>query len=131
MCRLCEEEEPIKGSPVPEGVSMLRLITSDEATAAEDDVLGMIYGGTIEETRTWVETSALLVTECLGQPFGRYFMLVITNDVCEDDVIELHRLSVELGKSLADCVVEREREHEPHPFFPGSLYFDLVTVYGG
>ncbi|MEU0159009.1 hypothetical protein ABZ154_09240 [Streptomyces sp. NPDC006261] len=112
---------------------MLQLITSIAAVQAPagDDVLGMIYGGTIEETRTWVETSALLITECIGRPFGRYYMLVITNEVDASDVEELHRLSTELGRSLSECVVEKERMHQEHPFFPGSEYFDLVTVYGG
>jgi hypothetical protein len=109
---------------------MLRLISSQTA-AAVGDVLGMIYAGKISTTRTWVETSALLVTEIIGQPFGKYYMLVITNDVTEDDWMELSRLAQELGKSLPDCVVERERCDNPHPFFPGSRHFDLVTVYGG
>jgi hypothetical protein len=110
---------------------MLRLISSREAVEAPGDVLGKIYGGKIDTTRTWVETSALLVTEVLGEPFRRYFMIVMTNDIDEDDVSELHRLAMELGKNLPDCVVERERHEEAHPFFPGSKYFDLVTVYGG
>lgn len=113
------------------GGLMLRLTTSQEAKPLAGDVLGMIYGGKISSTRTWVETSALLVTECLGEPFGRYFILVITNEVDEDDMTELARLAEELGKNLPDCVVERERHEIPHRFFPGSKYFDLVTVYGG
>lgn len=110
---------------------MLRLITSQRAVPAQEDVLGMIYSGKVTATRTWVETGALLVTEVQGTPFGRYFMIVITNDVDEDDRDELQRLADELGKNLPDCVVERERVEEGHPFFPGSKYFDLVTVYGG
>lgn len=112
---------------------MLQLITSIAAAQASAgaDVLGMIYGGSIEETRTWVETAALLITECVGQPFGKYYMLVITNEVDASDAEELHRLSTQLGRSLSECVVERERVHQEHPFFPGSKYFDLVTVYGG
>ncbi|MGC9439271.1 hypothetical protein [Streptomyces sp. WG5] len=110
---------------------MLQLITSQEAAADRGDVLGMIYGGKVETTRTWVETGALLVSEVVGKPFGRYYMLVITNDVDEDDVTELARLAGELGKNLPDCVVERERVDRPHPFFPGSKFFDLVMVYGG
>lgn len=110
---------------------MLRLITSQDAEADKRDVLGEIYGGSISSTRTWVETASLLITECVGEPFGRYFMIVITNEVDEEDVLELHRLAGELGKNLCDCVVERERVLNPHPFFPGSQYFDLVTVYGG
>lgn len=110
---------------------MLRLIASQGASATDEDVQGMIYTGTITTTRTWVETSALLVTEVQGKPFGTYYMLVITNDITEDDVLELHRLEGELGKKLTECVVEREHEDEPHPFFPGSKNFDLVTIYGG
>lgn len=110
---------------------MLRLITSRETVQAPTDVLGMIYGGTIDETHTWVETSALLVTKCQGKPFGTYFMIVITNDAGLDETSELNRLSTEIGKSLSECVVEKERVENAHPFFPGSRYFDLVTVYGG
>lgn len=110
---------------------MLRLITPGTAVADSGSTLEMIYGGTIDTTRTWVETDALLITECLGEPFGRYFMIVITSDVTEDDVDQLRRLSLELGKDLSDCVVERERVNKAHRFFPGSKYFDLVTVYGG
>lgn len=110
---------------------MLRLITSQEANLVQEDVLRLIYSGSVTETRTWVETGALLVTEVRGNPFGRYFMVVITNDVDEDDRDELQRLADELGKNLPDCVVEQERANNPHPFFPGSKYFDLVTVYGG
>jgi hypothetical protein len=110
---------------------MLRLITSQEACAAGEDVLGMIYGGTIAETRTWVETSAMLVTEVTGKPFGRYFMVVMTNDFSEDDRDELDRLRQELGRNLPDCVVEVETHEKAHPFFPGSKSFNLVTLYGG
>lgn len=110
---------------------MLRLITSQEAVVPETDVLEMIYGGKISETHTWVETTSLLVTRCQGQPFGTYYRLVITNEADVDDMVELQRLSTELGRSLSDCVVERERVHNPHPFFPGSRYFDLVMVYPG
>lgn len=110
---------------------MLRLITSEEAREAASDTLGMIYTGKVDGTKTWVETDALLVTEVLGEPFGRYFMIVMTDDFSEDDRDELDRLEAELGKSLADCVVERERHEQPHPFFPGSTSFVLVTVYGG
>ncbi|BET51784.1 hypothetical protein RGQ21_67660 [Kitasatospora aureofaciens] len=127
----CVGDEPIKGSPVTSGGHMLQLITSQEASADSGDVLKEIYGGKVETTQTWVETGALLITEVTGQPFGQYFMLVITDAVDEDDVLELHRLAGELGKNLCDCVVERERVFKPHPFFPGSKYFDLVTVYGG
>ncbi|MEU9258991.1 hypothetical protein AB0D68_10955 [Streptomyces sp. NPDC048212] len=98
---------------------------------ADEDVLGMIYGGTITETRTWVETSAMLVTECLGEPFGRYFVVVMTNHFSEDDRDELDRLQAELGRNLPDCVVEAETYEKAHPFFPGSSSFNLVTVYGG
>ncbi|MFE8916865.1 hypothetical protein [Streptomyces globisporus] len=96
-----------------------------------EDVLEKISSGTVDNTRTWVETPALLVTECQGQPFGQYFMLVITNDAGPDEATELSRLSTEIGKSLSECVVEKLRIEKPHPFFPGSQYFDLVTVYGG
>jgi len=99
--------------------------------ATDEDILGMIYGGTIDETHTWVETTALLVTRCQGKPFGTYYRLVITDAAGEEEVEELQRLSTELGKSLSDCVIERERVNNPHPFFPGSHYFDLVLVYGG
>jgi hypothetical protein len=91
----------------------------------------MIYGGSVDKTSTWVETSALWVTEVVGVPFGRYFMIVITNDFSEDDRDELDALERELGKSLRDCVVEREHYETPHPDFPGSSSFYLVTVYGG
>lgn len=110
---------------------MLRLITRQETVEVPDDVVGMIYGGHVDSTRTWVETDALIVTEVRGRPFGRYYVLVITDQVCDDDVAELQRLSTEVGKSLADCVVEKDRHFNPHPEFPGSSYFDLVTVYGG
>jgi hypothetical protein len=111
---------------------MLRMITSEEAQAGgREDVLETIYGGKVHKTSTWVETDALLITEVTGEPFHRYFMIVITNDVTEDDVLELNRLAAELGKNLPDCVVERERYEMPHRFFPGSKHFDLVTVYGG
>ncbi|MFD5069151.1 hypothetical protein ACFWNC_14650 [Streptomyces sp. NPDC058369] len=110
---------------------MLRLITRQETVEVSDDVAGMIYGGEIVSTSTWVETDALIVTEVQGRPFGRYFLLVITDQVREDDVAELQRLSDELGKSLSECVVEKERCFEPHPWFPGSSHYDLVTVYGG
>jgi len=110
---------------------MLRMITSSQAQAGGEDVLGMIYRGKIRKTSTWVETDALLITEVTGEPFLRYFMIVITDEVTEDDVLELNRLADELGKNLPDCVVERERHSGPHRFFPGSNYFDLVTVYGG
>ena len=109
---------------------MLRLITSQEAEADKGDVLGMIYRGKIRTTRTWVETDALLITEVLGESF-RYFLLVLTDEVTEDDADQLHRLARELGKNLCDCVVERERVNKQHSRFPGSKYFDLVTVYGG
>ncbi|MEU0912149.1 hypothetical protein [Streptomyces althioticus] len=110
---------------------MLRLITSEEPVQASADVLGMIYGGTITTTQTWVETSALLVTKVLGEPFGCYYLVVMTSDLDEDDISELDRLSRELGKDLRDCVVERERHNKAHRFFPGSTYFDLVTLYRG
>ncbi|MEU5166809.1 hypothetical protein [Streptomyces mutomycini] len=110
---------------------MLRLITSQEALKAGEDVLGMIYGGTITKTRTWVETSAMLVTECIGKPFGCYYMVVMTDGFSEDDRDELDRLQIKLGKSLSDCVVEVERYKKPHPFFPGSSSFNLVTLYAG
>lgn len=109
---------------------MLRLITSQVAQA-EGDVLGMIYAGKIDTTRTWVETSALLVTEVVGRPFGRYFMIVLTDGFSEDDRDELDRLEAELGNKLANCVVERESYEGAHPFFPGSTSFYLVTLYGG
>jgi hypothetical protein len=109
---------------------MLRLITSQEAEADKGDVLGMIYRGKIRTTRTWVETDALLITEVLGESF-RYFLLVLTDEVTEDDADQLHRLARELRKNLCDCVVERERVDKQHSRFPGSKYFDLVTVYGG
>ena len=110
---------------------MLRLITSQEAKPAGEDVLGMIYGGTITKTHTWVETSAMLVTACIGKPFGRYFMVIMTNDFSEDDRDELDRLQQEIGKNLSDCVVEVERYEKAHPFFPGSSSFNLVTLYAG
>jgi len=110
---------------------MLHMITSREASAPRSDVQGMIYRGEVTTTRTWVETDAILVTEVLGEPFGQYFMLVITDLFTEEDTDELARLADELGKNLPDCVVERERVNAPHRFFPGSSYFDLVTVYGG
>jgi hypothetical protein len=110
---------------------MVRLLASQDVLAGRVDVLKVIYTGTVQTTRTWVETSALLITEVLGEPFQRYFMIVMTNDVNEDDVTELDRLERELGKNLSDCVVERERVQKPHSRFPGSKYFDLVTVYGG
>jgi hypothetical protein len=91
----------------------------------------MISEGKIDSATTWVETSALLITRVTGKPFQQYFMIVMTDLLDEDDVDELRRLEAELGKSLADCVVERERIHKPHRSFPGSRYFDLVTVYGG
>lgn len=125
-------DAPIKGASSGLGGCMLRLISSQEAsTSAEEDVLKMIYGGSITKTHTWVETSALLVTKCQGQPFGTYYVIVLTNDFCEDDISELDRLEGELGKKLDDCVVERERYEGAHPFFPGSQYFHLVTIYGG
>ncbi|WP_395759491.1 hypothetical protein OIE82_27195 [Streptomyces althioticus] len=110
---------------------MVRTITSREIQAPAGDALGMINAGTVNTTRTWVETSALLVTEICGEPFGRYFLIVVTNDVDEDDWDELERLSQELGKNVAECVVEREHIDSPHPWFPGSQFFDLVTVHGG
>ncbi|MEU0952809.1 hypothetical protein ABZ353_10770 [Streptomyces niveus] len=108
---------------------MLHMITS-EAVVAED-ALGMIYGGTVDSTQTWVETSAMLVTVCKGKPFGTYFILVLTDAVTAEDLVELQRLEVELGKKLDDCVVERERYDKPHRFFPGSRSFQLVTLYAG
>jgi hypothetical protein len=110
---------------------MLRLITSEEAAGASGDVLDLIYKGKVETTRRRVQTSNLLITEVQGQPYGRYFQLIITDGVDEEDVDELRRLSDELGKNLPDCVVKRTRVEEPHPWFPGSSYFDLVMVYGG
>lgn len=110
---------------------MLRLITSRGTEVSRGDALGMIYGGKIDKTRTWVETDALLVTEVLGEPFGRYYMVVMTNDFSEDDRDELDALEKELGKSLKDCVVEREHHVKPHRFFPGSKSFYLVTLYAG
>jgi hypothetical protein len=91
----------------------------------------MISQGRIDAATTWVETSALLVTKVTGEPFQQYFMLVITNMMDEEDVDELRRLEGELGKSLADCVVEREWYEKAHPAFPGSTSFHVVTVYGG
>lgn len=133
MNKLCKFRVGVKPSRFDWylGGLMLRLITSQEAKPAQGDVLELIYSGKVTETRTWVETGALLVTEVLGEPFGRYFMIVITNDMDEDDRDELAKLSGELGKNLPDCVVERERVNNTHPRFPGSKYFDLVTVYGG
>lgn len=110
---------------------MVRTITSREIQAPAGDVLGMINAGKVRKTRTWVETSALLVTECLGEPFGRYFQIVVTNDADEDDWDELEALSQELGKKVTDCVAETMHVDKPHSFFPGSRSFDLVTVYGG
>ena len=110
---------------------MLRMISSHEASAPRADVQGMIDGGKVYTTRTWVETEALLVTEVLGEPFGRYYMIVVTDQADEDDEIELNRLADELGKNLPDCVVERMRVDSPHPWYPGSSYFYLVTLYGG
>jgi len=110
---------------------MLRLITSQDAVRGHEEVLGMIYGGTIDSTSTWVETSALLVTEIQGRPYGRYFVVVLTNDSSEDDRDELDRLQVELGRPLPECVVEREAFRSPHAFFPGSTSFYMITLYGG
>lgn len=110
---------------------MLQLITSQEASADRGDVLGMIYGGTARTTKTWSEKAGLLITEVSGEPFIRYFQLTICNNICAEGVTELTRLAGELGKNLPDCVVERERVSEPHPWYPGSKYFDLVMVYGG
>lgn len=107
------------------------IMMSQEAVTAQEETLKLIYGGTVTTTSDWVETTALSVTEVLGEPFGRYFSIVMTNDLNQDDVEELVRLERELGKKLNDCVVERERINNPHPWFPGSRYFDLVTIYGG
>src|SRR5690606_29129481 len=101
VCKFQLRDEPLVGSPAwSRGGPMLRLITSQGVQVPAGDALGMIYGGSVDTTRTWVETSALLVTECIGRPFDRYFMIVITNDVNEDDIGELHRLEAEVGKKL-------------------------------
>jgi hypothetical protein len=107
------------------------LITSEEAQEAKSDVLGMIYEGKVDTTSTWVETSALLITKVVGEPFRQYFVITMTNDLTEDDIDELRRLEGELEKSLADCVVERDSYNKPHSFFPGSLSFTTVMIYGG
>jgi hypothetical protein len=83
------------------------------------------------ETRTWVETGAMLISEVQGEPFGKYYVAVITNDADEDDTAELRRLEKELGRSLRGCIIETEHHDNPHRFFPGSRSFDLVTIYAG
>ncbi|MFJ8859752.1 hypothetical protein ACIRD8_15095 [Streptomyces sp. NPDC102451] len=112
-----------------EGDNMLDMLTPNGGDHSK--ALEMINTGTIETTRTWVETSALIVTECLGAPFGKYYVVVVTDDAGDDDTKELHRLSAELGKPLGDCIIEKEHHDKPHRWFPGSQSFDLLTVYAG
>lgn len=108
---------------------MLDMITPTEADHSK--ALEMIHGGTVDTTRTWVRTDALLVTEVQGEPFGKYYIAVITNDAGEDETEELHRLEKELSQSLGECIIEKEHHDNPHRFFPGSRSFDLVTLYAG
>lgn len=108
---------------------MLEMITPDGTDHSK--ALETIYSATIDTTRTWVETDALLVTEAQGEPFGKYYTVVITNDAGEDETEELHRLEKELGRSLRECIIETEHHDNPHRFFPGSRSFDLVTIYVG
>ncbi|MEV0495427.1 hypothetical protein [Streptomyces atratus] len=110
---------------------MLDKIRAWEPGADLSEALEMISTGAIDTTRTWVESSSMVVTECLGTPFGRYYILVITNDVDADDIEELHRLESELGQPLGNCIIEKEHHDNPHRFFPGSQSFDLLTVYAG
>jgi len=106
---------------------MIRLVQSH---AAQADVQAAIYEtGEIHEIDEWVRTDALLVEVVYGEPFRRYLLVTITSDFSEDDRCELDRLERELGKKLADCVVDRERIDRPAPSFPGSTYFYLVTLY--
>ncbi|MET7296328.1 hypothetical protein ABZS79_30185 [Streptomyces griseoloalbus] len=108
---------------------MLEILTPTEADHSK--ALELIYGGEIDTTTTWVESTAMLITEVRGKPFGRYFRIVITNDAMESDAAELTRLEQELGKSLGGCIIEKEHHGEPHSFFPGSKSFDLLMVYAG
>ncbi|GAA1434597.1 hypothetical protein GCM10009601_59320 [Streptomyces thermospinosisporus] len=108
---------------------MLDMITPTEADHSK--ALELIYSGKIETTRTWVETEAMLIAEVIGEPFGRYYQLVITDLVDQDDVAELNRLETELGKPLGECIIEKEHHDNRHSFFPGSQSFDLLTIYAG
>lgn len=106
---------------------MLRLITSHESRA---DAQGMIYAdGEIHSIDEWVRTDALLVEEVRGEPFRRYYLITATDVFSEDDRDELDRLEAELGRKLADCVVDREKVDQPAEGFPGSSFFYLVTLY--
>lgn len=94
-------------------------------------VLEQIYGGTIHATRIWVMTDAIKITEVLGEPIQRYFLVVLTDLCDEDDKAELARLEAELGNKLDNCIVERDEFEEEHPFFPGSSRYTMLTLYGG
>lgn len=108
---------------------MLEILTPNGTDRSK--ALELIYRGTIHTTRIRVMTDSMKITEALGEPFRRYFLVVLTNLCDEDDEAELARLEKELGKPLGDCIVEKEHHDQPHPWFPGSSSFDLVTLYAG
>lgn len=110
---------------------MLQMIERQGTEGAASDVQGMIHGGVATGTSTWDETMAMTITEVQGEPYGRYFQVVITDQAGSVDVDVLLKLERELGKNLEDCVVTRKRKHKEHPWYPGSTYFDLVTLYAG
>lgn len=109
---------------------MLEVIMSCEPVTGSKEILEMIKRGTITRGVPWSETSALLVTE-LQADFGRYFKITIADTAGPREVAELAKLEVELGKNLDNCVVSSMRHDRPHRFFPGSKWFNIVTIYGG
>lgn len=110
---------------------MLQTIMSPEVQCDRTESLREIDGGEITGTRIWSVTEYLRVTEAQGEPFGRYFLILMTDQAGQDEANELLRLEGELGKPLKDCIIRRVRRNRPHKDFPDSQYFDLITIYGG
>ncbi|MFE9287238.1 hypothetical protein [Streptomyces olivaceus] len=114
------------------GRSMWGKITASQTAIKETDRRHkIIHEGDVRQGRTWNESMQCRVLKVQLESSHTYYLLTISDQAGADEEELLDDLEAELGKPLADCVVESETINRPHSKFRGSASFRQVTLYAG